>query len=95
MKGRAQTGFRPPEMIQVTSLKDSIDQVTFQIQRARHVYRPKEGYICELELVAARKTDGTYEPKVAPATFDLEGALALMRRKLGESDLNALRSNWE
>jgi hypothetical protein len=92
--GMAQLGYRPPLMIQVTSLKDGIDQKTFQIQRARHVYRPKEGYTCELELVAARKPDGTYEPKVTPATFDLQGALALLRRTQSERQLNAIRTNW-
>ena len=94
VKGRAQTGFRPPDMIQVTSLKDELDQKTFQIQRARHVHTPEEGYTCELELVAARKPDGTYEPKVAPVTFDLEGALALLRRKRAEAELYTVRTNW-
>jgi hypothetical protein len=94
VKGRAQTGFRPPDMIQVTSLKDELDQKTFQIQRAHHIYTPEEGYTCELELVAARKPDGTYEPKVAPVTFDLEGALALLRRKRAEAELYTVRTNW-
>jgi hypothetical protein len=92
--GRAQLGYRPPLMIQVTSLKDGIDGETFQIQRARHRYRPGEGYLCDLELVAARKPDGTYEPRVAPVMFDLAAQLAASRRAIQERELNALRSRW-
>jgi hypothetical protein len=93
--GRAQLGYRPPLMIQVTSLKDNIDQETFQIQRARHHYKPQEGYTVTLELVAARKPDGTYEPKVAPVMFDLAAQIAVGRKATQERELNALRSRWE
>ena len=93
--GRAQLGYRPPLMIQVTSLKDGLDQETFQIQRARHHYKPQEGYMVTLELVAARKPDGTYEPKVAPVMFDLAAQIAAGRKAIQERELNALRSRWE
>jgi hypothetical protein len=81
-------------MIQVTSLKDGIDGESFQIQRARHHYKPQEGYVCDLELVAARKPDGSYEPRVAPVMFDLAAQLAANRRVIRERELNALRSRW-
>jgi len=90
--GMAQLGYRPPLMIQVTSPRVV---GTFQIQRARHVYRPEEGYTCELELVAAKNPDGTYEPKVAPVVFDLAATLAALRKRQQEQQLNALRTNWE
>jgi len=48
-----------------------------------------------LELVAARKPDGTYEPKVAPVLFDIAAALAAVRRAQQEEQLNALRTRWE
>jgi hypothetical protein len=92
--GMAQLGYRPPLMMQVTSLKDGIDKQTFQIQRARHLYRAGEGYNCTLELVAVRKPDGTYEPKVAPAAFDVSAALTAIRKRQLEQQLNALRTNW-
>jgi hypothetical protein len=92
--GRAQLGYRPPLMIQVTSLKDGINGETFQIQRARHRYLPQEGYTCDLELVAARKPDGTYEPKVAPVMVDLAAQIAAARRSIWEKQLNDLRKEW-
>jgi hypothetical protein len=91
----AQLGYRPPLMIEVTSLKDGIDGQTFQIQRARHIYRTDEGYSCSLELVAARKPDGTYEPRVAPVAFDVAAAMAALRRRQQEQQLNAVRTYWE
>jgi len=93
--GRAQPGFRPPQTVTVSSLKDALDGVTMQIQRARHAYAPGKGYTCTLELVAARKADGTFEAGVAPVQFDLAASLAAMRRRLGEQQLNSLRSEWE
>jgi len=93
--GMGQLGYRPPLMIEVTSLKDGIDGQTFQIQRARHVYRTGEGYTCTLELVAERKPDGTFEPKVAPVAFDVSAALSALRRRQQEQQLNALRTYWE
>ena len=93
--GRAQPGFRPPMTVSVSSLKDGLDGVTMQIQRARHHYSPGKGYTCTLEVVAGKKPDGTYEAGVAPVQFDLAAALAAMRRRQGEQQLNSLRSQWE
>ncbi len=93
--GRAQPGFRPPMTVSVSSLKDGLDGATMQIQRARHHYSPGKGYTCTLEVVAGKKPDGTYEAGVAPVQFDLAAALAAMRRRQGEQQLNSLRSQWE
>jgi len=93
--GRAQPGYRPPQMVTVTSLKDGLDGATFQIQRARHRYTPADGYVCDLDMVAARKPDGTYEPKVAPAAVDLGALLAQMSRSHAEGLLNNLRTEWK
>ena len=93
--GRGQLGYRPPQTATVTSLKDGIDQAGFQIQRARHVYRPGEGYVCDLELAAALKPDGSYEAKVAPSAADVGAVLARLRLRQMEGQLNSLRSTWE
>jgi len=92
--GRGQTGYRPPMMATVTCLKDGLDQVLFQIQRARHRYTPGEGYTCELEMVAARKPDGSYEAKVAPGATDFALFLADRERRRREEELNSLQRNW-
>jgi len=92
--GRGQVGYRPPQMVALTSLKDGIDGETFQIQRARHVYTPGEGYTCDLELVAARKPDGSYEAEVAPVMFDLAASIAEVRRAIRDRELNVLRTGW-
>jgi len=92
--GRGQLGYRPPMTVTLTSLKDGVDQRSFQIVRAQHRYTPGEGYECILDLVAARKPDGSYEPKIAPAVDDVGMSLALRLRLLGESGLNSLRNVW-
>ncbi|MCW4048332.1 MAG: hypothetical protein NWE89_01215 [Candidatus Bathyarchaeota archaeon] len=92
--GRGQLGYRPPMKVTLTSLKDGIDQKEFQIVRAVHRYTPGEGYRCEVDLVAARKPDGSFEPGIAPAIDDLGLSLAVMRRMQRESGLNSLRNVW-
>ncbi len=92
--GRGQLGYRPPMRVTVTSLKDGVDQRDFQIVRAVHRYTPGAGYVCDLDLVAARKPDGSYEPRIAPAVDDVGMSLAAMRRMQREGGLNALRSVW-
>jgi len=92
--GRGQLGYRPPMRVTLTSLKDGIDQESFQIVRAVHRYTPGKGYVCDLDLVAARKPDGSYEPKIAPAVDDVGMSLAMMRRIQRESELNSLRNVW-
>jgi len=92
--GRGQLGYRPPMKVTLTSLKDGVDQKSFQIVRAVHRYTPGKGYVCELDLVAARKSDGSYEPKIAPAVDDVGMSLAMKMRILNESGLNSLRNVW-
>lgn len=93
--GKGQLGFRPPMIVTVTSLKDGLDQVSFQIQRSRHRYTSGGGYVCDLEMLAARKANGAYEPKVAPAVADIGTVLAKMRRRQMIDQLNSLRAAWE
>jgi len=92
--GRGQLGYRPPMTVTLTSLKDGVDKRSFQIVRAQHRYTPGAGYECTLDLVAARKPDGGYEPKIAPAVDDVGMSLATRLRLLGESGLNSLRNVW-
>jgi len=92
--GSGQLGYRPPMTVSLTSLKDGVDQRSFQIVRAQHRYTPGEGYECTLDLVAARKPDGSYEPGIAPAVDDVGMSLATRLRLLGESGLNSLRNVW-
>jgi len=92
--GRGQLGYRPPMRVTLTSLKDGVDQKDFQIVRAVHRYTPGAGYVCDLDLVAARKPDGSYEPRIAPAVDDVGMSLAAMRRRQREGGLNTLRSVW-
>jgi len=92
--GRGQLGYRPPMKVTLTSLKDGIDQREFQIVRAVHRYTPGKGYVCDLDLVAARKPDGSYEPRIAPAVDDVGMSLAVKMRILSESGLNSLRNVW-
>ncbi|RLI33198.1 hypothetical protein DRO56_02280 [Candidatus Bathyarchaeota archaeon] len=94
--GRAQLGYRPPQHVSVTSLKDGLRGEVFQIQRARHKYKPGD-YTCELELIAARKPDGSYEPKISPrpSAGDLGAQLAGLRRSYEVSSLSLLRGEWK
>ncbi|MFH2111211.1 MAG: LamG domain-containing protein [Candidatus Bathyarchaeota archaeon] len=92
--GRAQLGYRPPQTVTVTSLKDGLEARSFQIVRAQHRYTPGGGYVCDLDLAAARLPDGSYEPRVAPAVADVGLGLAALRRMRYETGLNSLRSVW-
>jgi len=92
--GRAQVGYRPPQTVSVTSLKDGLEARSFQIVRAQHRYTPGSGYVCDLDLTAALMPDGSYEPKLAPAVTDVGLGLATLRRMRYETGLNSLRSVW-
>lgn len=92
--GRAQVGYRPPQTVSVTSVKDGLEARIFQIVRAQHRYTPGDGYVCDLDLAAARLPDGSYEPKIAPAVTDVGLGLAEVRRARHEAMLNSLRSVW-
>jgi len=67
--GRAQEGFRPPAFVDVKSPKDNIDYGWFRILKARHHYVTSREeaplYICDLDLIAAKKTDGNYQYPIA------------------------------
>jgi len=53
VSGKAQPGYRSPQKITVTSLKDGINQKDFRVLRARHHYILGD-YSCDLELVSAK-----------------------------------------
>ena len=93
--GRAQLGYRPPMLVNLTSLKDGIDGETFQIVRAIHTVTPGNGYECELDLIAARDSSGVYVAKIAPAFEDVGMGLATMRRIQREGAMNSLRNVWK
>jgi hypothetical protein len=92
--GRGQPGYRPPQTVQVTSLRHCLSGNTFQVQRARHRYTPGGGYTCDLDLVAARAPDGGYEPKVAPSSSGLGSMISELRSGQLREGLNSLRSEW-
>ncbi len=92
--GRAQLGYRPPMTVTLTSLKDGILEQDFQIQRAQHTYTPSQGYLCTLDLAAAKTSTGAYEPKIPPNVDDIGMSLAMRMRILNESGLNSLRNVW-
>jgi hypothetical protein len=95
LPGRGQPGYRPPQIVSVTSLKDGLDARSFQIVGAVHRYTPDKGYTCELDLAAAKLPDGSYEPKIATNISDIGLGLAALRRMGSEAGLNSLRSVWE
>jgi len=92
--GRGQLGYRPPMTVTLTSLKDGVNQKSFQLTRAQHRYTTGEGYTCLLSLIASRSGAGVYEPRVAPMVDDLGISLAMRMRLLRESGLNDLRNKW-
>lgn len=67
--GKAQEGYRPPAKLVLSSAKDNIQYEEFKILKARHHYVPSRDeaplYICDLDLIAAKKTDGSYEVPIA------------------------------
>jgi hypothetical protein len=94
--GRAQFGYRPPQRVTVTSLKDGLRGASFQVARARHRYTPSGGYVCDLDLVAAKTASAppAYSDLVAPGLTDLGAALAEWRKRQQQEALNSLRSDW-
>lgn len=63
--GKGQEGFRPPAKVLLKSTKDGILDEYFRILVARHQQKPGTLYECELDLIAARKPDGSYEVPIA------------------------------
>jgi len=85
--GKAQEGYRPPAQVIVSSAKDNIHYEYFKILRARHHYiiNREEAplYICNLDLIAAKKTDGTFEVPMAwepPSLRALKSSVELAQR---------------
>ena len=92
MPGRAQPGYRPPQSVSVTSLRDGLTSAQFQIVAARHRVTPG-GYAVDLDLAAARTPSGLSDETQA-ASPDLEAILAEWRRRLQGGQVNSLRSVW-
>ncbi len=95
--GKAQPGFRPPQKVQVYSLKDGLNGEYFQITSARHHIKPDDIYTCELNLIAAKEPAGTYEPKIVPQPEpeSLGGWLAVLRFLVKIMGLSTLRREWK
>lgn len=91
--GRAQPGYRPPQRVTVTSLRDGLRGAQFQIVAARHRVTTGGGYTVDLDLAAARTSSGLSDA-TQPATPDLEGMLTEWRRRLQGEQVNTLRSTW-
>ena len=92
--GLAQLGYRPPMIVELTSLKDGILGEDFQITRAVHRFTPGEGYVCSLTLVAALDSSGSYVAEVKPVIGGLGIGLAQWMRMQNEAAMNSLRSRW-
>lgn len=65
VRGKTQEGYRPPAQVILSSAKDNIQYEYFKILKARHHYVTSRDeaplYICNLDLIAAKKIDGNYE----------------------------------
>ncbi len=95
VRGKAQPGYRPPQQITVTSLKDGIDQKNFRTTRTRHHYI-QGSYICELELIGAKTGIDMYEPKVySREAADVGDALTNLQKKQEESFMGIVRGEWK
>ncbi len=94
--GRGQPGYRPPQSVTVTSLKDGISSRAFQIVKARHWITPGKGYTCDLDLASAKIADSppAYSELVSPSLNDLPTLLGEWRKRLQGEALNSLRSQW-
>ena len=93
--GKAQPGYRPPQKITVTSLKDGIDQKDFRIARVRHHY-VLGNYTCELDLVAAKTDVDTYEPKICSReVVDIGNALTNLQKRQDEASMGIIRGEWK
>ena len=97
VKGKAQLGWRPPQKVKVTSLKDALDGAYFQISSAKHQLTTKDRYLCDLNLIAAREPTGIYEPKIVPPDepSNLGGWLAVLKFLVKIMGLSSLRREWK
>jgi hypothetical protein len=91
--GRGQPGYRPPQVVEVTSLRDGLRGAQFQIVGARHLVTTGGGYTVDLDLAAARTASGL-SPQIQPTGVDLESMLGEWRRRLQCDAANSLRSVW-
>jgi hypothetical protein len=97
VKGMAQLGYRPPQKVTVTSLKDELNQQIFQIVRAQHRLKVGEPYVVDLDLIAAKTSISppAYSALVGPARGDLETVLTEWRKKTTQEALYPLRTQYE
>ncbi len=69
VRGKAQEGYRPPAQVYLSSAKDNIQYEYFRILKASYRYVTSRDeaplYICDLDLIAAKKTVGDYEIPIA------------------------------
>jgi len=69
VSGKAQEGFRPPAQVILSSAKDGIHYEYFKTLKVRHHYITGRDeaplYICDVNLIAAKNTSGTYEVPIA------------------------------
>jgi len=74
--GKAQEGYRPPAQVILSSAKDNIQYEYFKILKARHHYIIQRDeaplYICDLDLITARKPDGNYEVPTSQETGSMQ-----------------------
>jgi len=97
VKGMAQLGYRPPQTVTVTSLKNELNQKTFQIVRAQHRLKVGDPYTVDLDLIAAKTSISPpdYSALVGPARGDLETVLTEWRKKTVQEALYPLRTQYE
>ena len=97
VKGMAQLGYRPPQKVTVTSLKDELNQQVFQIVRAQHRLKVGDPYVVDLDLIAAKTSISppAYSALVGPARGDLETVLTEWRKKTTQEALYPLRTQYE
>jgi len=74
--GKGQEGYRPPAQVILSSAKDNIQYEYFKILKARHHYAIQRDeaplYLCDIDLIAARKTDENYEVPISQETGSMQ-----------------------
>lgn len=96
VQGAAQLGYRPPQKVSVTSLKDGLLGQYFQIVRARHKVTVSGSYYVDRDMIAAktRISPPAYDALISPALQDLETILAEWRKRTSVAPFYSLRSQY-
>ncbi len=96
VQGAAQLGYRPPQKVSVTSLKDGLLSQYFQIVRARHRVTVSSSYYVDLDMIAAKTgiSPPAYDALVGPALQDLETILGEWKTLTKTSTFYSLRSQY-